>query len=89
MTDAPKKSPKVTSQSRWNDSHPKELWAHQALRSALKKGLLIRGSCEVCGAPNADGHHHDYDRPLDVRWLCRLHHRQLHKQLKKEAPHAL
>jgi hypothetical protein len=45
---------------------------------ALSKGELVRGECEVCGNPKVDGHHEDYSRPLDVLWLCRRHHRQLH-----------
>ena len=73
-------TPKPSSQAKWNASHPKELWAHAALRSAIRKGLISRGGCEVCGAEETDGHHDDYDRPLDVRWLCRLHHRAVHRK---------
>lgn len=43
MTDKP--SP----QTKWNAAHPLELLAHQYVRSALKRGLLHRGPCEVCG----------------------------------------
>ncbi|MCF6112391.1 hypothetical protein [Mesorhizobium muleiense] len=74
---------KVSSQTKWNSAHPKELWAHSALRSALRKGLVVRGKCEVCGAENTDGHHDDYDRPMVVRWLCRLHHRHVHMKDRK------
>lgn len=64
------------SQDKWDNSHPKERWAHQALRSAIRKGLIQRGPCEVCGTTeNVDGHHDDYDRPMAVRWLCRRHPR--------------
>ncbi|CAD7044747.1 hypothetical protein REJC140_03862 [Pseudorhizobium endolithicum] len=73
---------KISSQTKWNLAHPKELWAHQALRSALKKGLIHKGPCEVCGSPHSEGHHDDYDRPMVVRWLCRLHHRAVHKKPK-------
>ena len=69
---------KPSSQTAWNNAHPKELWAHAALRSAIRKGLISRGCCEVCGAEDTDGHHDDYDRPMAVRWLCRLHHRAVH-----------
>ena len=45
-----------------------------------KRGLQS-GQCEVCGAvENVDGHHDDYTRPLEVRWLCRKHHRAFHAQ---------
>lgn len=74
----------LSPQARWNTSNPKALWAHSALRSALRKGLIERGPCEVCGAVHGKddvlihGHHDDYDKPMQVRWLCMLHHRQIH-----------
>jgi len=68
----------VTRQKRWQAEHPKARWAHLALASALRRGLIEKGPCEVCGAVEVDGHHDDYDRPAVVRWLCRRHHRQLH-----------
>lgn len=74
----------ISPQAKWNNENPKALWAHQALRSAEKKGLIERGPCEVCGAVHGvdgaviHGHHDDYDMPMAVRWLCMLHHRQLH-----------
>ncbi len=37
---------------------------------AKRNGRLEQKPCEECGAPNAEIHHEDYDRPLDVRWLC-------------------
>lgn len=52
---------------------------HRAFRKALKEGRVTRKACEVCGNPKTDGHHDDYSRPLDVRWLCRTHHRQHHR----------
>lgn len=48
--------------------------------NALKKGLLIRP--ELCLRCNdnlfIEGHHEDYDKPLDVLWLCRDCHSLLH-----------
>lgn len=32
-----------------------------------------------------DGHHDDYSRPLDVRWLCRKCHNGHHASIKKVA----
>lgn len=44
------------------------------LNQAIKKGIIKRGDCIVCGQPNAHGHHEDYSKPLDVMWFCRTHH---------------
>lgn len=75
----------ITPQARWAAANPQAVWAHQALRSALKRGLVIQEPCQVCGALEAEAHHPDYDRPMAVDWLCRLHHRREHKRLKCEA----
>lgn len=45
---------------------------------ALWLGELVRQPCEVCGATRTDGHHDDYSKPLEVRWLCRAHHAAAH-----------
>ena len=55
--------------------------ARNAVLIRISRGTLRRGECEVCGAENAQAHHEDYSRPLDVRWLCELHHRQHHGEL--------
>jgi DNA-binding CsgD family transcriptional regulator len=54
-------------------------------RAALKVGYLVRQPCEVCHSDNAEGHHHDYDKPLEVQWLCSTHHIALHKDLRRQA----
>lgn len=74
---------KATPQMKWNDTHPLELLAHQYVRSALRRGLLVRGPCEICGEPQTDAHHDDYEQPRKVRWLCRRHHQQHHAQSRK------
>ncbi len=72
---APRKYP---AQRAWAERNPLAKWAHGATRSALRKGLLQCQPCAVCGNPKADAHHSDHRRPLEVEWLCRLHHRRLH-----------
>lgn len=49
-------------------------------RQSIKIGILIKQNCEVCGInENVEAHHDDYTKPLEVRWLCRSHHREYHK----------
>lgn len=48
------------------------------LSDAVKSGKIKRGSCIICGQPNAEGHHEDYTKPYDVIWLCSLHHARWH-----------
>jgi len=47
---------------------------------ALRTGELARANqCEVCSAPGPlHAHHDDYERPLDVRWLCPSCHELYH-----------
>lgn len=48
---------------------------------ALEYGDLTRKPCEVCGSVlKVQAHHDDYDKPLEVRWLCARHHLRHHGQ---------
>ena len=66
--------------------NPDKAEARKALANALRSGRIVRGRCHVCGiahgtvrgdgsAVAVQGHHDDYTRPLEVRWLCTTHHR--------------
>jgi len=60
--------------------HKKKSRAHSLVARAIKQGLLTRQKCE---APKCQkqghAHHDDYNKPLEVRWLCRSHHMRFHK----------
>lgn len=57
---------------------PQKWKARVLATSALRWGKLQRQPCEICGDNNAEMHHVDYSKPLEVKWLCRKHHRELH-----------
>jgi len=43
-----------------------------------RRGRLVPQPCARCGAPDAEMHHPDYGKPLEVEWLCRSCHLTLH-----------
>lgn len=51
---------------------------------ARNKGEIVPKPCEVCGKEKTVGHHDDYNKPLEVRWLCYKHHAAEHARLKRE-----
>jgi len=65
-------------QRRWRRKHPKKAAAYAKTHWAIAKGMLVRAPCEACGHEKAEAHHDDYDKPLEVRWLCKLHHMEHH-----------
>lgn len=60
------------------DKYPEEKKARAAILRATKRGEIKKGHCEICDNEKVDAHHDDYNKPLDVRWLCREHHMQWH-----------
>jgi hypothetical protein len=60
--------------------YPEKARARWLIQQRLARGTLTRQPCEVCGDPKTDAHHDDYSKPLDVRWLCRAHHAELHRR---------
>lgn len=75
---------------RYRRKNPTVTAIHQMVRDAVKRGLLQKPlCCEECRGPFPArlliGHHDDYARPLDVRWLCNLCHRRWHKRHGKGA----
>lgn len=49
----------------------------------VRRGVLIKQPCEKCGTnEKVETHHDDYNKPMEVRWLCRKHHLEHHKEHK-------
>lgn len=62
--------------------HPERFRARKILGNAIRLGSIKRQPCERCGAIEAEGHHEDYSRPLDVQWLCKVHHHARHCEIR-------
>lgn len=72
-------------QKRYVNRYPDKRWAHKKVQAAIRRGLLIRQPCNVCGNPQSHAHHEDYAKPLDVIWLCSPCHVQLHVERRSAA----
>ena len=59
-------------------SNPKIYRAHTMVNNHKRRGNLSQLKCEVCGISNTVAHHDDYDKPLNIRWLCNHHHKEWH-----------
>jgi hypothetical protein len=68
---------------KWKDANKVRRAAQIILGNALKYKTITRQPCWVCGE-KAEAHHPDYSRPLDVVWLCKKHHKEVHSMSKKE-----
>jgi hypothetical protein len=64
--------------------YPERTRAHWLVAAAVRDGRLIPMPCEVCGAAKAEFHHPDYGEPLEGNWLCKTHHRKIHKDMQAE-----
>ena len=62
------------------DRNPLKRTAHIKVGNAIRDKRLLRQPCEVCGETKVQAHHDDYSKPLDVRWLCKKHHDEHHRQ---------
>lgn len=81
-----KLSPKeLKTKSDWHRNNRQKARCHYIVHRAILKGELVRQPCQVCGATDGvQGHHEDYSRPLDVWWLCPLHHVKRHLEIIRE-----
>lgn len=54
--------------------YPEKYRARQEVLKALRKGLLKKEPCVICGDLTVEAHHEDYSKPLNIKWLCKKHH---------------
>lgn len=71
----------------WRKSHPlteQQKFKNNVRRKTnmrIERGLILKYPCETCGNIESEAHHDDYTKPYDIRWLCRQHHLQHHKEI--------
>ncbi len=69
----------------WRKTHP--LKALQRLKmncrsytsAYIKRGIIKKEPCEVCGSLESHPHHRNYFNPLDIAWLCKNDHKDIHR----------
>lgn len=61
--------------------------ARKKIYNKLRYGKMKRLPCEVCGNVKSEAHHKDYSKPLDVQWLCKVHHMEEDIKLRAIARH--
>lgn len=83
MKDYAEKNPEVVQahKDRYIEDNPEKHKAHYTLNNAVRRGKIEKGPCgredETCRG-RVEGHHDDYSKPLEVRWLCKHHHELEH-----------
>ena len=72
--------------------HPDRAKARGIIMTAVRNGKIYKPTrCSVNNdrcAGQIEGHHEDYSDPLDVVWLCRFHHLEIHR-IKRDADYGI
>ena len=71
------------SKAKWLENNTVKRAAHIIIRNALRAGRIIKpNGCSACGetGKRIEGHHDDYAKPLEVRWLCSKCHTTWHRE---------
>ena len=65
----------------YNAKYPRRYAVRQETQAAIKRGRLVKAThCEKCNSTDRiEAHHDDYNKALDVRWLCKRCHGFWHR----------
>jgi ribosomal protein S27AE len=68
-------------QESYRNRYPMKYAAHVIFSNAVRDGNIVKQTvCSECGSNNqVHGHHDNYTKPLEVRWLCIKCHVAWHK----------
>lgn len=71
-----------------NNPSDEEGWRRHICRSQAnvykRLGKLIPQPCCFCGREDAQMHHDDYSKPLEVEWMCQACHRAYHVEERRQ-----
>lgn len=70
----------LESNNKYRNNNPEKTKAHRKVAYHLSKGNIRKLPCSVCGDINSEAHHEDYNYPLEIIWLCKKHHKKLHRK---------
>lgn len=82
---------KLANQRAYRKTHPYKTLSDDQRRKDLcrsfinklvSRGEMTRLPCAKCGEARVQGHHPDCGDPYRVIWLCKLCHRELHREEK-------
>ena len=76
-----KKEKRLQLRRNYHIENNEKIKTHQLVHQAIKKGNIIKPeNCQICGLHTKflDAHHHDYTKPLDVIFVCRKCHLNIH-----------
>lgn len=68
----------------WAVRNPRKRAAQVLFRNWMRFHPEAWSPCVICGSDKSQGHHENYDKPLEVVWLCAAHHAERHKEMRRE-----
>lgn len=74
----------------WRKDHPltgvakQRYKARRVAQNRRRDGKLLPEPCRFCGSESSQMHHPDYAKPLDVVWVCKPCHLELHRRERRE-----
>ena len=60
------------------DRYPERVKARQDAYAAVRRGKIKKEACTICGNPDTQIHHENYEKPFEITWLCADCHRSIH-----------
>jgi len=88
LTDEQKKR-KVEKQRERRKNDRRRSFAYKQIMYAVRDGnVIVPNNCEICNEGNTKivGHHEDYDKPLEVQWICEGCHATIHGLKRRIVP---